>query len=174
MKGYEWLNKVSAPKHMVEAIKLLGTSEVVGKKHNKTILNWAKECGLEKIYTADEISWCGLFVSVTIKRANREPLKGYNALRAREWAKWGMQSEKAEFGDILVFSREGGGHVGYYVAEDKDCYHVLGGNQSNTVNVTRILKSRLIAIRRPAYVNKPSEVKSIIASATGTISTNEA
>ena len=34
-------------------------------------------------------------------------------------------------GDILTFKRNGGGHVGLYVGEDKDCYHVLGGNQGN-------------------------------------------
>jgi hypothetical protein len=51
-----------------------------------------------------------------------------------------------------VFSRKGGGHVGFYVGEDKTYFHVLGGNQSNAVNVMRIAKARCVAIRWPTGV----------------------
>ena len=78
------------------------------------------------------------------------------------------------FGDILVFSRGNGGHVGFYVGEDDTCYHVLGGNQSNMVNVTRILKSRCISIRRCSWkISQPLNVKVVKLSPNGIISTNE-
>jgi hypothetical protein len=77
-------------------------------------------------------------------------------------------------GDVLVFTRNGGGHVGFYVAEDKDCYHVLGGNQSNSVTITRIAKSRCIAFRRPIYINTPASVKPYLVGASGAISEDEA
>ena len=78
-------------------------------------------------------------------------------------------------GDILVFKRDGGGHVGFYIGEDNDCYHVLGGNQSNAMNVTRILKSRLFQARRTAWsIAQPANVRKIILDPKGKISTNEA
>lgn len=173
--SYEWIKMEPAPRHMVEAAKLIGVKEIPGTKSHPQIIALAKDTGLDLIYKNDDTPWCGVFVAGTLKRAGREPLKGFSALRAKDWSTWGIKvTGPAEYGDILVFQREGGGHVGYYVGEDSDCYHVLGGNQSNSVNITRILKSRCIAIRRPAYNNKPSNIRTILLASKGTISTNEA
>ena len=49
----------------------------------------------------------------------------------------------------MTFKRPGGGHVGFYVGEDSTAYHVLSGNQFDKVGITRIDKSRLVAIRWP-------------------------
>ena len=49
----------------------------------------------------------------------------------------------------MVFSRTGGGHVGFYVGEDKDAYHILGGNQSDMVSIARVAKDRHVATRWP-------------------------
>ena len=171
---YAWLLNETAPRHLMEAIKLIGTSEIPGIKNNPTIMGWAKELLIQDIYTNDDTAWCGLFVAITQFRAGREPLHNYGILRAREWANYGIKAEKAELADILVFQRPGGGHVGYYVGEDDTCYHVLGGNQSNTVNIIRIEKSRCIAIRRVNYNSKPENVRTIALSNTGIVSTNEA
>lgn len=173
-KQYEWLSKETAPRVIVEAVKLYGTKEIVGKQHSKEILSWAKELGLEKTYTNDEIPWCGLYTAIVIKRAGFEVVK--NPLWARSWNDFGTKQSMAMLGDILVFTRPGGGgHVGFYVGEDKTCYHVLGGNQSNMVNTTRILKSRCIGIRRCDWkVAQPSNVRVIELAANGAVSTNEA
>jgi len=48
-------------------------------------------------------------------------------------------------GDVLIFTRGIGGHVGIYVREDDKCYHVLGGNQSDSVYITSKGKERCIA-----------------------------
>ena len=64
---YQWLNKMSGPKVMIEAIKLYSTKEIVGSQHSKEILSWAKELGLEKTYNADEIAWCGLFAAIVVE-----------------------------------------------------------------------------------------------------------
>jgi uncharacterized protein (TIGR02594 family) len=96
-------------------------------------------------------------------------------LWALNWAKYGTAVSEPMLGDILTFKRDGGGHVGIYVGEDKDCYHVLGGNQGNMMNVTRILKSRLFKARRTAWkVSQPASVRKIELSAKGEISKNEA
>ena len=171
---YDWLKFEKEPRHLVEAAKLIGTKEVPGLDSNPTIMAWAKELNLHEIYRNDDTAWCGLFIAITLKRAGREILHQYGNLRAREWANYGVKVNKAELADILVFIRPGGGHVGYYVAEDKECYHVLGGNQSNMVNVIRIEKSRCTAIRRVKYNNKPQNIRSIVLSGTSEISKNEA
>lgn len=170
---YKWLEKQVSPKVIEEAVKLYGTKEIVGKQHSKEILSWAKEVGLEKTYTNDEIPWCGLFAAIVVKRAGFTPVS--NPLWARNWNNFGTKQKTAMFGDILVFTRPGGGgHVAFYVGEDDSCYHVLGGNQSNMVNTTRLLKSRCIGIRRcPWKISQPNNVKVVKLSGKGEISKNE-
>lgn len=169
---YEFLKKTTAPKVLVQAIKLIGTKEIVGKEHNPTILEWAKELGLEKTYNKDEIAWCGLFVAICVHRAGFEVVKG--PLWALNWAKYGNAVDVPMLGDVLTFKRNGGGHVGFYVGEDDKCFHVLGGNQNNQVNVIRIEKSRLHKARRTAWkIAQPAQVKVIKLTAKGTISKNE-
>jgi len=171
---YKFLSKENSPRVIVEAVKLYGTKEIVGREHSKEILLWAKELEMEETYTNDEIPWCGLFVAIVIKRADFIPVK--DPLWARNWNNFGTKQSVAMLGDVLVFTRPGGGgHVGFYVGEDESCYHVLGGNQSNMVNTTRILKSRCIAIRRcPWKILQPSNVRVIKLNTKGNISTNEA
>jgi len=150
--------KLEGVRVIEEGAKLIGTREIIGSKHNPVIIDWAKDLGLEKIYTNDEIPWCGLFVAYVVKQATFEPVK--DPLWARNWNLFGTKQSVAMLGDILVFSRGTGGHVGLYVGEDNTCYHVLGGNQGDMVCITRILKSRCIGIRRcPWKIAQPVAVK---------------
>lgn len=167
---YLWLAYEGAPRHLVKALELYGVTEVIGSKHNPVILEWAKELGVA--YNADEIPWCGLFVGVCIKRANREPVEGL--LSSRNWVNFGVKSPVPMLGDILVFARSGGGHVGFYVGEDDKNYFVLGGNQGNQVNILRISKKRLLEARRPAYHTPPLNIRKIVLNVKGPISDNEA
>lgn len=170
--AYKWLALEQAPRHLLKAIELYGTQEIVGSKHNPVIMGWAKEVGLQSVYTADEIPWCGLFMAVIIKRAERQPVK--DPLFALNWNNFGAPIKNPMLGDILTFTRNGGGHVGLYVGEDAQAYHVLGGNQGNTVSVKRIAKSRLSQARRPIYNIQPQNVRKIILASNGVLSTNEA
>ena len=77
-------------------------------------------------------------------------------------------------GDVLVFKRKGGGHVGLYVGHDASAFHVLGGNQSDRVSITRLSRNRLVAVRRPAYRAQPANVRPIPLAASGSLSVNEA
>lgn len=174
--NYDYLKKVTSPQILVQALKLVGTKEIIGIKHSAEIMGWAKELGIEKIYNADEIPWCGLFVAYVCKKANLEmPFSAKDSLWALTWNKFGVKQKTAMLGDILTFKRNGGGHVGIYVGEDATCYHVLGGNQSNMVNITRIEKSRCAGIRRTAWrIAQPDSVKAIVVNASGFISKNEA
>lgn len=142
------------PVWLQQARLLLGTQECAGEANNTTILDWARQEGgwIERFYTADSIPWCGLFVSHCLLNAGIGGPK--NPLSALAWADWGeaMPFADREAGCVLVFTRQGGGHVGFYVGEDADgsALHVLGGNQSDAVTITRIATNRLHALRWPA------------------------
>lgn len=155
---------------------LMGTKEIAGSKSNATIMGWAKNVGgwITSYYKNDDIPWCGLFVDHCLRTHSIE-ITIDNPLGARNWAKFGFEVEPCP-GAIMVFSRSGGGHVGFYVSEDDKYYHILGGNQSNTVNVTKIAKSRFLAARWPNnYPTLHSRVKGrVYKKFDGTVSINEA
>lgn len=170
--SYEWLKSETAPRILVQAVKQLGVKEFVGKEHNPIILGWAKNLGLERIYTNDEIPWCGLFIAECCRAAGLEVVE--RPLWALNWNKFGNRVSDPMLGDVLTFKRNGGGHVGIYVGEDKTHYHVLGGNQANAVNVVRIAKSRLNQARRTAWkIAQPTNVRKIYLEPKGLITTNE-
>lgn len=154
------------------AISLIGTYEAPGAKNNPTILSWAKKIGgwVGSYYKQDSIPWCGLFVGHCLKENGFEVKQ--NLLSARSWNTYGKKLTEPYYGCIVVFSRQGGGHVGFAVSQDKDTIHVLGGNQSDSVNITKISKSRLLGYRWPDYHKLPM-VKLPVRKFDGKISTNE-
>jgi len=172
---YKWLEQEGAPTMLVEALKYNGLKEVVGVKDNPTILSWAKTLGITW-YNSDSQAWCGLFVGWVAYNCGYAFDKN-KLLAAREWIKWGEEVVKGRemLWDVLVFVREGGGHVGFYVAEDDTSFCVYGGNQSDAVGFTWIAKSRLLGARRPKYkVGEPANVRQIHMTRDGKLSTNEA
>ncbi len=169
---YAYLKTVGVlPRTIQEALALYGTKETKGNGNNPAIMKWAKELGIRD-YTMDSIPWCGLFAALIVHRADKDPVA--NPLWARNWAKFGKKVASPALGDVVVFVRDGGGHVGFYVGESETTYHVLGGNQGDAVSICEIAKSRCIASRRPAYNNQPASVKRYILKSSGAVSTNEA
>lgn len=168
---YRWLEKEPGPKLLLEALNLFGTQEAPGKVNNPIIMGWAKEVGLEKVYRDDsEQPWCGLWMAVVAKRAGKEVVK--DPLWAANWLKWGVACEP-ELGAIGVFSRPGvGNHVGIIVGEDDTHYHVLGGNQKDSVCISRLAKDRLRGCRA-SYQTKPANVRRVTLAPSGEVSKNE-
>lgn len=161
------------PRLIQEALKTYGTRELAGGANSPTIMAWAAEVGIAREYTADAIPWCGLWTAVVCKRAGWPVVAG--PLWALNWSKFGEPGGQPELGDVLTFTRTGGGHVGLYVGEDAGAYHVLGGNTRDDVSIARIDKRRLHACRQPPYrVAKPASSRPIIRSAAGPLSVNEA
>ncbi len=156
------------------AERLKGVKEVAGKGSNPVIMGWASRLGgwVKSFFTDDDIPWCGLFVAHCITSTLPDEPIPSNPLGAKNWQAFGVGC-KPQPGALLVFSRDGGGHVGFYVGEDSSAFHVLGGNQNNMVNVTRVAKYRHIATRWPKTVNPPTG-KAVHLTAAGKLSTNEA
>lgn len=168
---YTFLTSEPGPKMLVEALKLYGTKEQPGDMDNPEILGWANETGLSRIYSHDSIPWCGTFMAVVAQRAGKV-FPAY-PLWALNWTKFGVKVDRPMLGDVIVFKRPSGGHVGIYVGEDATTWHVLGGNQSDAVTIARIAKSRAVAYRRPVYSIQPANVRVIKMAANGPISVNE-
>jgi len=152
-----WLN---------EARLHIGLREIPGKRHNPKILRWIRALG--GWFTDDETPWCGTFVAHCIRSAGLPVPKHW--YRARAWANWGQPCTKL-VGAVAVFSRGGGGHVGFIIGQSDQHIYVLGGNQRNAVNVMPIARDRLIAVRWPGTEPLGERAPQMTG---GRISTNEA
>lgn len=177
-KKYSWIStRGPLPKLVTAALNYLDLKETPGSGNNPIIMGMAKRLGVDNIYIGDSMSWCALFISYLCIIADKPmPYKQYEILRAASFTNWGNPVEKGKeaFGDILVFKRPGGNHVGIYIAESDTTFHVLGGNQSDSVNFTEIKKDRLLAARRYYQIAPPASVKKYKLSSSGVVSTDEA
>ena len=119
----------------------------------------------------DSEPWCSAFANFCVTKAN---IEGTNSALALSWLDWGIDADKLVPGCIVILERgsPGHGHVGFYVGEDATAYHVLGGNQGDTVSVARIAKDRCIARRWPS--GRPVIGKPVQMAARKPISTDEA
>lgn len=195
-RRWAWLSDEPGPKMLKEALRHYGVQEYPGGASNKVIVDWAIEVDkpgqswIENMFATggDAVPWCGLFMGMVAKRCNKPTPN--NPLSALAWADWGAQvgrqvygksgrptgkiAGEAMLGDVLTFKRKGGGHVGLYVGEDAMSFHVLGGNQSDSVNITRIVKTRFYSAQRFYAIGMPRNVRRVHVDARGPISRNEA
>lgn len=176
-KQYRWiLAEISLPPLIEHSLPLIGVQEKYGPGSNQTIIEWANTVGSRALgipYTDDSTAWCGLYIAYIARSAGFTLPK--IAIRAKSWINFGTAAVRPGFGDVLVFDRAGGGHVAIYVGEDAAAYHVLGGNQKDSVSITRIDRKRMVAARRPLYEKTSKSWGKIISLAPdGVLSHNEA
>lgn len=153
-----------------EALKHVGEKEIPGNNHSKKILVWWKAIRRGGI-KSDEVPWCAAFVggcleAVGIISSRYESAKSYET--------WGKPLTHPIDGCIVVFSRNGGGHVGFVVGEDSlGRLMVLGGNQADKVSIAPFELHRVTAYRWPQAI--PFHYQSLPRLATSQASsTNEA
>lgn len=177
-KKYRYLLEVGLlPRTIQVALGEYGHKEIPGPRSNPRIIQYrdeinAKYPGRIKGYHDDDTAWCSLFATWVLMKAGK-PIIEKNPLWSRNYVNYAEKSETPSLGDVLVFARGGGGHIGFYVGEDKTCYHVLGGNQANEVNITRINKIRILSVRKPPMKTPPASRKPYFLNASGVISENE-
>lgn len=138
------------------AQRFIGMEEVSGKTSNPQILamltldqEWPKD---------DEVPWCSGFVNYIAWLLRLPRSKN---LRARSWlgVGWPIHVNDARAGFDVVILKRGGviqpgpevmdapGHVGFYAGRDERLL-ILGGNQSDGVNITAYNSDRLLGCRR--------------------------
>ena len=170
--NYGWLTRGDPlPRMVAETLKIFGTQEKLGSGDNPVILEWAQEVGgnVAQSYPADSIPWCGLTMAVVARRAGKTP--PVKPLWALNWLNFGKASGQPDLGDVVVFVRPGGGHVGIYVGEDADDYHVLAGNQNDTVCIRPYSKERFLEARKPLYMTPPASAVPIMLDSDGNLVT---
>lgn len=174
---FAWLAKEPAPKALLEALDHYGVLEYPGKGSNPDILKWARELKVDGYYIDDDIPWCGLFVGIVVSRSGYKIPISLKTLGARNWISWGnpVFPGREMLFDVLIFTRPGGAHVGFYVGENEENFLVYGGNQSNAIGFTFIDKKRLVAARRFAWkIGQPPNVRKILLTYDGVRSDDEA
>ena len=143
------------------ATRFVGIKEVPGQPSHPLILSMLK---LDMDWPeGDEVPWCSAFVNFVcwLLRLPRS-----KSLLARSWLGIGVpiELEGALPGyDVVILSRQVGdedppgpedmtapGHVGFFAGLQGRYILVLGGNQSNTVNVQAYDRGRILGVRRLA------------------------
>lgn len=153
-----WINEMS---------RYLGMHEV---RDNGVLTTWLKG---GDAYLGDPavFPWCGDAVETALKTSlglsmwknSMHPALQQNLFWALNWKFFGKACPYNTFGAVAVFSRKGGGHVGFVMAVDEDRQRLLirGGNQSNTVSDAWMemdgANTKLVATRVPSYASGRDE-----------------
>ena len=140
------------PRWLVEARKYMGQMEIKGPRHNPLILQFWKDIKRGGI-KEDETPWCAAYVGSMLERVG---IKSTRFESAKSYLNWGVELREPAYGCVVVFSRDGGGHVGFVVGQHQNGdLMVLGGNQSDAINIRAFSRSRVTGYRWP--VNEPRD-----------------
>jgi len=129
----------------------LGIREVPGVANNPVLVK--RFSSIQKLigwlFNADSIPWCGAIMAWWMSQCGIKTPIG--PARALAWATWGVPLKTPVPGAVMVYQREGGGHVTLYVGESATHYFCLGGNQDDAITIASFAKTRKpVAIRWPA------------------------
>lgn len=161
MTGPAWLDAARAD---------LGVRELPGAPTAPRIAQWLQRLGAW--WRDDETPWCGTACAAWMRAAGITPPAAW--YRARAWAEWGAPLSEPILGCIVVFERQGGGHVGIVAGVDTvGRLLVLGGNQGDRVSIAPFDRARVVAYRWPLGVPMDA-VRPPITTAAGASSANEA
>jgi uncharacterized protein (TIGR02594 family) len=149
-------------KWIVEARNLIGLREIKGPNHAPEILQMWRDIKRGGIKD-DETPWCAAFVGAMFERAG---IRSSRLESARSYLDWGQMISEPVPGCVVVFSRAGGGHVGFCLGQDKaGNLLILGGNQSDAVNVKAFPRTRVTGYRWPSGVMLPEPVLPVLSDA---------
>jgi len=137
---------------MVDFLKFglpeVGVKETPGPEHSPRVLQYFDRAGHGWVKD-DETAWCAAYVGWVIEQAGGLSTK---MLNARSYLDWGVKSH-GELGDVVVLWRikpeSAWGHVGFLIASRDGFVYLLGGNQSNEVNIMAYPSSRVLGYRKP-------------------------
>lgn len=118
-----------------------------GATHSTRILTYFRAAGFKWVKD-DETAWCAAFVNWCFWKVGL-PVPG--TLAARSFLKVGRRTLAPKLGDLVVLWRISKdspyGHVGFFIRENDTLVYILGGNQSNAVNITAFPKSQVLDYR---------------------------
>lgn len=137
------------PAWLIEASRHIGKAEIPGVNSNPWVVSlWKaiKRGGIKD----DATPWCAAFVGACLENVG---IVSSRFESAKSYLDWGIAQSTPCVGSIVVFTRDGGGHVGFVVGKTAGgALLVLGGNQGNEVNVRSFPLDRVSGYRWPAAV----------------------
>lgn len=142
----------------------IGQKEIPGPRHNAWILRlWVaiKRRGIKD----DDTAWCSPFVGAAFEACG---IVSTRFESAKSWLDWGQKLAEPVLGCVVVFSRAGGGHVGFVVGQSAKGILVLGGNQDNEVSIAEFRRDRIVGYRWPKGVPVPDFQQLALGSASQT------
>jgi uncharacterized protein (TIGR02594 family) len=138
---------MTEPHWLREAREYIGQRELPGAPTAPFIGRWLADLGAW--WRDDATPWCGLAVATWMKACGVGLPKHW--YRARAWLDWGVPLAAPAVGAVVVFERQGGGHVGLIVGKDeRGRLLVLGGNQGDAVSIAPFDMQRVLGYRWPA------------------------
>lgn len=155
-------NEQEEPAWLTEARKLMGLKETPGPDSTPEIVQMWRDIKRSGIKD-DATPWCAAFVGSMLERAG---VKSSRFESAKSYLHWGTLLAAPVVGCIVIFTRDGGGHVGFAVGRDKaGNLLILGGNQSDAVNIKVFPVSRVTGYRWPFGIAVPVTPLPILAEA---------
>lgn len=134
---------------LMDMLANYGLTEVEGPESNERILEFFREIGYDWVTDDSSTAWCSAVLNYFAKKRGMERS---GKLDARSWLKVGEMILDPEVGDIVVLWREKPeswkGHVGLFIARNVKYIYLLGGNQSNAINITAYPRDRVLGYRR--------------------------
>lgn len=138
----------SEPPWMALARSEIGVSEIPGPGDNPRVAWYLASTNLGKADAAnDETPWCAGFANRMIEESG---YAGTDSAWARDFLRWGVPISAPVYGCVTVFSRPPGpgGHVAFFDSYGPPGYiNVLGGNQSDAVNIKAYPVARVLGYR---------------------------
>ena len=136
------------PPWLAAAYKEMGQREIAGPRNNMRIIEYLRtirDIDISNVQD-DEIDWASAFAEWSLAQAG---LSGPKKISPRSWLNWGRVIEEPEVGCIVIFQFGNLDHVGFFVGYDGNSLSVLGGNQSDAVQISRYQKSTAVGFRMP-------------------------
>ncbi|HCT9735853.1 TPA: TIGR02594 family protein [Morganella morganii] len=150
---------MTEPKWITEARKEIDISELLGTGQKAIDQMWIDSKLRGLVGTARKVPWCAGFVNACLERAG---IRSTRSDSSRSYLSFGDALKAPAYGCIVTFSRAGGGHVGFVVGKtESGQLMVLGGNQSDAVNIKAFGADRVTGYRWPSGVpmdNRPLPV----------------
>ena len=116
----------------------LGVKEIPGAEANPRIMEYLDTTTIRA--TDDITPWCSACINWVAIEAG---YAGTDSAASATWRNWGEKLNKPKRGCVIGFVRkDGSGHVGLYVSEDDTTYTILGGNQADTIKMSRFSKEK--------------------------------
>jgi len=152
-----WLQVMRAMTGLTEGSGSADNPKILGMR-NYIAAKWPDMAEYCSYYKHDDTPWCGLCSAFCVSVADIRPPFGPTDTDRFLWAlSWSDGRDAAGFitldeprqGCIVVTERDGGGHVTMFEHMEGGKYMCRGGNQSDSINVTAIDPSTVVALMWP-------------------------